>query len=78
MPIELEKFHFHSNFHKIRLKNYFFIAINVLLENNLKRSNFFENKNFAKRITPQCSPMIILYVVKLCALKKTTPCIHIV
>ena len=47
------------------------------MEKILKRSNFLKNENFAKRITPQCSPMIILYVVKLCAHKKTTPCIYL-
>ena len=55
----------------------FFIAINVFLEKNSKRSNFYKNQNFTKRITPQCSPMIILYVVNFCAHKIRTPCIYL-
>ena len=45
------------------------------MEKNSKRSNLYKNQNFTKRITPQCSPMIILYVVNFCAHKIKTPCI---
>ena len=44
---------------------------------NSKRSNFYKNENFTKRITPQCSPMIILYVVNFCPHKIKTPCIYV-
>ena len=58
------------------MKNVFFIAINVFLEKNSKRSNFYKNQNFTKRNTPQCSSMIILYVVNFCEHKIKTPCIY--
>ena len=62
------------------MENEFFIAINVFFffVKNSKRSNFYKNQNFTKRITPQCSPMIILYVVNFCAHKIKTPCILII
>ena len=46
----------------------FFIAINIFLE---------KIQNLTKRITPQFSPMIILYVVNFFGHKIKTPCIYI-
>ena len=50
MPIEQEKLYFHSNFHKIRLKNEFVIAINVFFSFFFNALTFLKIKMLQKEL----------------------------